>query len=38
VTILDEPLTTRIALGAAIAFVGVAILALRNKLPVEPET
>lgn len=38
VTILDEPLTTRIALGAAIAFLGVAILALRNKVPVEPET
>jgi len=38
VSILDEPLSTRIALGAAIAFVGVAILALRNKVPVEPET
>ena len=38
ITILDEPFTSRIALGAAIAFAGVAILALRNKLPVEPET
>ena len=37
VTILDEPLTTRIAIGASIAFVGVAILALRGKVPVEPE-
>jgi O-acetylserine/cysteine efflux transporter len=38
ITILDEPLTSRIALGAAIAFAGVTILALRNKVPVEPET
>jgi O-acetylserine/cysteine efflux transporter len=38
ITILDEPLTSRIAIGAAIAFAGVTILALRNKVPVEPET
>ena len=38
ITILDEPLTSRIALGAAIAFAGVTILALRNKVAVEPET
>ena len=38
ITILDEPLTTRILIGAAIAFAGVAILALRNKVAVEPET
>lgn len=38
ITILDEPLTTRILIGAAIAFAGVTILALRNKVPVEPET
>lgn len=37
ITILDEPLTGRIALGAAIAFAGVAILALRGKVPVEAE-
>ncbi|MEQ1754770.1 MAG: EamA family transporter [Micropepsaceae bacterium] len=37
VTILGEPLTGRIAIGAAIAFVGVAILAIRSKVPVEAE-
>jgi O-acetylserine/cysteine efflux transporter len=38
ITLLGEPLTTRIAVGALVAFAGVAILALRNKVPVEPET
>lgn len=38
VTMLDEPFTTRIATGAAIAFAGVAILALRGKVVVEPES
>jgi O-acetylserine/cysteine efflux transporter len=33
--ILGEPMTTRIALGAAIAFAGVGILAIRGKQPVE---
>ena len=33
--ILGEPLTSRIALGATIAFAGVAILAIRGKQPAE---
>jgi O-acetylserine/cysteine efflux transporter len=37
VTILGEPLTGRIAIGAAVAFAGVAILAIRGKAPVEAE-
>ena len=35
ITILGEPLTTRIILGAAVAFVGVGILAMRGKQTVE---
>jgi O-acetylserine/cysteine efflux transporter len=37
ITLLSEPLTERIAIGAAIAFLGVAILAIRGKAPVENE-
>lgn len=37
ITLLGEPLTARIAIGAAIAFTGVAILAIRGKIPVESE-
>lgn len=33
--VLDEPMTTRIILGAASAFVGVGILAVRGRQPVE---
>jgi O-acetylserine/cysteine efflux transporter len=36
--VLGEPLTSRIAIGAAVAFIGVGILALRGKQPVEVET
>ena len=37
ITLLGEPFTMRIGIGAAIAFVGVAILAIRGKVPVESE-
>ncbi len=36
--VLSEPMTTRIVLGAATAFVGVGILAIRGRQPVEPTT
>ena len=36
VTMLGEPITTRIVAGAATAFVGVGILAIRGRQPVEP--
>lgn len=36
--ILGEPMTTRIVLGATVAFIGVGILAIRGKQPVEPAT
>jgi O-acetylserine/cysteine efflux transporter len=32
---LGEPMTTRLLIGAAIAFVGVGILAVRGRQPVE---
>lgn len=35
--VLGEPMTTRIILGAMVAFVGVAILAVRGRRPVETE-
>lgn len=35
--VLGEPMTTRIILGAMVAFVGVAILAIRGRRPVETE-
>lgn len=38
IAVLDEPMTTRIVLGAATAFVGVGILAIRGRQPVEPST
>jgi drug/metabolite transporter (DMT)-like permease len=34
---LGEPITTRIVLGAAVAFLGVAILAIRGRVPIESE-
>ena len=36
--VLGEPMTTRIVLGAATAFVGVGILAIRGRQPVDPST
>lgn len=36
--VLGEPMTTRIVLGATVAFLGVAILAIRGKQPVDVET
>lgn len=36
--VLGEPMTTRIVLGATVAFVGVGILAIRGKQPVDVET
>lgn len=38
VTMLGEPVTTRIIAGAATAFLGVGILAIRGRRPVEPAT
>jgi O-acetylserine/cysteine efflux transporter len=38
VWVLSEPLTPRLMLGAAIAFAGVAILAIRGRVPVESTT
>jgi O-acetylserine/cysteine efflux transporter len=35
--VLGEPMTTRIVVGALTAFVGVGILAIRGKVPVESE-
>ncbi|NOT40262.1 MAG: EamA family transporter [Alphaproteobacteria bacterium] len=35
--VLGEPMTARIVLGALTAFVGVAILAIRNRRPIENE-
>jgi O-acetylserine/cysteine efflux transporter len=35
--VLDEPLTARLMLGATIAFIGVGVLAIRGKVPVESE-
>ena len=37
VWVLGEPLTTRLLLGALIAFAGVGVLAIRGKVPVENE-
>ncbi len=37
VWVLGEPLTTRLLLGATIAFIGVGVLAIRGKVPVESE-
>ena len=36
IAVLGEPMTTRIVLGAVTAFLGVGILAIRGKQPVEP--
>jgi O-acetylserine/cysteine efflux transporter len=36
--VLGEPMTTRIVLGATVAFIGVGILAIRGKRPVDIET
>jgi O-acetylserine/cysteine efflux transporter len=38
ITVLHEPLTTRLVIGALIAFAGVGILAVRGKRPVESAT
>jgi O-acetylserine/cysteine efflux transporter len=38
IAVLNEPMTTRIVLGAATAFVGVGILAIRGRQPVDPST
>ncbi len=38
IAVLHEPMTTRIVLGAATAFVGVGILAIRGRQPVDPST
>ncbi len=38
IAVLHEPMTTRIILGAATAFVGVGILAIRGRQPVDPST
>jgi O-acetylserine/cysteine efflux transporter len=38
VWLLSEPLTSRLLIGAAIAFAGVGVLAVRGKLPVETAT
>ena len=38
VWVLGEPLTPRLLLGATIAFIGVGVLAIRGKVPVEVET
>jgi O-acetylserine/cysteine efflux transporter len=36
VWMLDEPVTSRLVIGAVIAFVGVGVLAVRGRQPVEP--
>jgi O-acetylserine/cysteine efflux transporter len=36
VWMLDEPMTSRLLIGAVIAFAGVGVLAVRGKQPVEP--
>jgi O-acetylserine/cysteine efflux transporter len=36
VWMLDEPMTSRLIIGAAIAFAGVGVLAVRGKQAVEP--
>jgi O-acetylserine/cysteine efflux transporter len=38
VTVLDEPVTTRLVVGALIAFAGVGILAVRSRRPIESAT
>lgn len=38
VWLLDEPLTPRLLIGATIAFIGVGILAIRGKRPIESAT
>ena len=37
VWVLGEPLTSRLLLGATIAFIGVGVLAIRGRVPVESE-
>lgn len=38
IAVLEEPMTTRIVVGAATAFVGVGILAIRGRQPVDTST